>query len=102
MKVWVIGHPEAVEGFSLVGVDGIATESAEAVHKALDKVLSIEEVGIVLITDDAAQLVRERIDKLKNRVGLPLILEVPDPNGMGPERMTLAELANQAIGIRRD
>ncbi len=102
MKIWVIGHPEAVEGFSLVGVDGIAAETAEAVNQALDRVLSTEGVGIVMITDDSAQLVRERIDRLKNRVGLPLFLEVPDPNGMDPERMSLAELANQAIGIRRD
>jgi vacuolar-type H+-ATPase subunit F/Vma7 len=101
MKVWVIGHPEAVQGFSLVGVDGIVATTVESMNQALDAALANSEIGIILVTDDSAELVRDRIDQLKRRVETPIILEIPDPNGMNAERMTLTEVADQAIGIRR-
>lgn len=36
MKILVIGHPEAVLGYSLVGVEGKAVTSAEETSLALD------------------------------------------------------------------
>jgi V/A-type H+-transporting ATPase subunit F len=101
MKVWVIGHPEAIQGFSLVGVHGIIAETMQSMNLALDAALADKDAGIVLVTDDSAELVRDRIDQLKQRAETPIFLEIPDPNGMNPERMTLTEVANQAIGIRR-
>jgi vacuolar-type H+-ATPase subunit F/Vma7 len=37
MKVMIIGHPQAVLGFSLVGVQGLAAIIAAEVNEALDK-----------------------------------------------------------------
>jgi vacuolar-type H+-ATPase subunit F/Vma7 len=101
MRVVVIGHLEAVLGFSLVGVQGYIAEDAESMNQAVDLVLGDGRTGIVLVTDDAAELIRERIDQLKSRYDPPIFIEVPDPNGMNPERMTLTEVANQAIGIHK-
>lgn len=101
MKIWVIGHPEAVQGFALVGVQGVVAETVESMNIALDAALADKDAGIILVTDDSAELVRERIDRLKQSIETPIFLEIPDPNGMNPERMTLTEVANQAIGIHR-
>lgn len=101
MRVVVIGHLEAVLGFSLVGVQGYIAEDAESMNQAVDLVLSDGRTGIVLVTDDAAELIRERINQLKSRYDPPIFIEVPDPNGMNPERMTLTEVADQAIGIHK-
>lgn len=101
MKIWVIGHPEAVQGFSLVGINGVIAETRESMNIALDEALANKDVGIVLVTDDSAELVRNRIDQLKESVETPIFLEIPDPNGMNPERMTLTQVANRAIGIQR-
>jgi vacuolar-type H+-ATPase subunit F/Vma7 len=101
MRVVVIGHLEAVLGFSLVGVQGYIAEDAESMNQAVDLVLSDGRTGIVLVTDYAAELIRERIDQLKSRYDPPIFIEVPDPNGMNPERMTLTEVADQAIGIHK-
>jgi len=40
MKVLVIGHQEAVLGFSLVGVEGRVVSSAAEVNQALDEAFS--------------------------------------------------------------
>lgn len=101
MKVWVIGHPEAVLGFALVGVHGIEADSAESVQRALDKVLDNPELGMVLITDDCSALVPERMTQLKSRVEAPIFLEIPSPKGMSPERKSFSTLVEQAIGIRK-
>jgi vacuolar-type H+-ATPase subunit F/Vma7 len=50
MKILVIGHPEAVLGFSLVGVHGQTATSAEEANQALDSALASSDVGIILVT----------------------------------------------------
>ena len=101
MRVVIIGHPEAVQGFSLVGVQGYVAVDAESMDRAVDLVLADGQTGIVLVTDDSAELIRERIDQLKSRYDPPIFIEIPDPNGMNPERKTLTEVAEQAIGIHK-
>jgi vacuolar-type H+-ATPase subunit F/Vma7 len=99
MKILVIGHPEAVQGFALVGVHGIVAASAEAVHDALDRALALGDVGIILITDDAAKLASQRVALLKRRSEIPILLEIPGPDGMDPDRASLSEVVQRAIGI---
>lgn len=101
MKVWVIGHPEAVQGFALVGVQGVIAETADAMHKALDEALLRSDLGVVLVTDYSATLVRERFDQLSLRIDPPIFLEIPGPDGPDPKRMSLTAIAEQAIGIHR-
>lgn len=101
MKVWVIGHPEAVQGFALVGVHGVVAESTDGMHKALDDALTNKDLGIVLVTDISANLVRERFKSLSLRVDPPIFIEIPGPNGPCPGFVALKEIANQAIGVSR-
>ena len=81
MKVLVIGHPEAVLGFSLAGVHGRAVSTAEEANQALDEALANKENGIVLVTQDVAQLVKARVENLKLRSTIPLVVEIPGPAG---------------------
>jgi len=45
MKVLVIGHPDAVLGFSLAGVGGRVASTVEEVNQALDDVQAAKDVG---------------------------------------------------------
>lgn len=101
MKVWVIGHPEAVQGFALVGVFGIIAESVESVNQALDRAQAEIDIGIVLVTTKATKLAHERMDQLRRHSGTPIFLEIPDPDGMDPTSTSLTDVVNQAIGINR-
>ena len=100
MKVRVIGHPEAVLGFSLVGVQGVAATSADEINQALDEALADHEVGIVLVTQDMARLIEARMDHLKLRSTVPLIVEIPGPEGVSPDQPSLSDVVLWAIGVK--
>jgi V/A-type H+-transporting ATPase subunit F len=100
MKVLVIGHPDAVLGFSLVGIRGKVASSALQVNQALDEALATSGVGIVLVTNDAARLAKARVNQLKLRSNTPLVVEIPGPEGVQPGELSLNEVVFRAIGIK--
>ena len=100
MKVLVIGHPEAVLGFSLAGVSGRVATNAAEVNQALDDVQSSKDVGIVLVTQDVAQLIPARMEHLKLRSTIPLVVEIPAQGGVPEGQESLGEIVLRAIGIR--
>jgi V/A-type H+-transporting ATPase subunit F len=100
MKVLVIGHPEAVLGFSLAGVHGRAVTTAEEADKALDEALASKENGIVLVTQDVAQMVQARVEHLKLRSTIPLVVEIPSPAGVPEDTPSLSDIVLKAIGIK--
>ncbi len=100
MKVVVVGHPEAVLGFSLAGVGGRPVQNAEQANAALDEVLAAKDVGIVLVTQDVARMVQPRMDDLKLHSTVPLIVEIPGPQGVDPNEPALGEMVLRAIGIK--
>ena len=100
MKVLVIGHPEAVLGFSLAGVSGRVATTAEEVNQALDEAQASKDIGIVLVTQDVAQLIPSRMERLKLRSTVPLVVEIPS-QGVDPEgQESLGDIVLRAIGIR--
>jgi V/A-type H+/Na+-transporting ATPase subunit F len=100
MKILVIGSHEAVLGFSLVGVRGTAVSTASEADQALDEALSTTDTGIILVTEDVAELISARMDHLKLRSTVPLVVEIPGPEGVRPDRPSLNEMVLSAIGVR--
>jgi|WetSurMetagenome_2_1015567.scaffolds.fasta_scaffold751917_2 V/A-type H+/Na+-transporting ATPase subunit F len=100
MQMLVIGHPDAVLGFSLAGVGGRVARSAADTHQALDEALATTGIGIILVTDDVAALVRTRMDQLKMHSTVPLVVEIPAPPGARPTTPPLSEVVKRAIGIK--
>lgn len=100
MKILVIGSQEAVLGFSLVGVRGTAVSTASEADEALDEALSTSDIGIILVTEDVAELIEARMEQLKLRSTVPLVVEIPGPEGVRPDRPSLNEMVLRAIGVR--
>jgi V/A-type H+/Na+-transporting ATPase subunit F len=100
MKVQVIGHPEAVLGFSLAGVGGRVARTAEEVNQALDEAQASKDVGIVLVTQDVAELIPARMERLKLRSTVPLVVEIPAQGGVPEGQESLGDIVLRAIGIR--
>ena len=100
MRMMVVGHRDAVLGFSLAGVPGLIATTAREVDQALDDALAIPDVGIVLVTDDVGCLIEGRMDRLRLRSTVPLFIEIPGPVGVRPDRPSLSEIIRRAIGIR--
>ncbi|HET59605.1 MAG TPA: Vacuolar H+transporting two-sector ATPase F subunit [Chloroflexi bacterium] len=100
MKIRVIGNSEAVQGFALVGIQGEITATADEANAAIDHALAMENIGIVLITEDAAVLIQARIDQLKFQSEIPLVVVIPAPNPVSSKQESLNEIIERAIGIK--
>jgi V/A-type H+-transporting ATPase subunit F len=100
MKILVIGNQEAVLGFSLTGVQGQVVVTMQETNQALDSALSNSEVGIVLVTQDLAKLIQPRMDQLQLRSTIPLVVEIPGPEGVSPDQPTLSDVVLRAIGVK--
>lgn len=100
MELLVIGSPPAVWGFALAGVPGQIVETVEALTVALDQALSRSDLGIILITEDVADLDRARIAYLIAQSEIPLLVEIPGPAGPSPDRPSIQELLHRTIGVK--
>jgi V/A-type H+-transporting ATPase subunit F len=100
MKLLVLGNQDAVWGFALAGVHGQIVTTGEELQRVLDRILADEEVGVVLITEDVADLARQRVDTLKVRSTIPLVVEIPGPEGPSPDRPPLSEMIRRTIGVK--
>ncbi len=99
MKYFVIGDEDTVLGLGMVGVQGRVVRDTDGTKQAFQKALSDKEVGIVIITERAADFIRPIVDKYIFTQNFPLIIEIPDRRGNLPGRKSIREMVNAAIGI---
>lgn len=100
MEYFVIGDDDTVLGFQLAGIKGEVVHTPEETDALFTRVLSDSEIGIVVITEKCADLIRTRLDDYLFSKDFPLILEIPDRNGQDSNRPSLKQLINTAIGIK--
>lgn len=98
--MYIIGSPDAVRGFALVGVRGQAVATVEELARALDRALADKSLSIVLVTTDVADLDRERVDRLIVRSASPLVVEIPGPRSADADRASVQEIIRRTIGIK--
>ena len=100
MRYFIIGDEDAVLGFGLVGVEGKVVQSATQAGEAFDAVLEQSDIGIIIITERVADLIRPRVDRFIFTSSFPLIVEIPDRQGPLSGKPEIREMVNQAIGIK--
>ena len=71
MKYYVIGDEDAVLGFGMVGVRGRRARNASEAAEAFREALSDREIGIILITERIAELIRPQVDRYVFSEGFP-------------------------------
>ena len=100
MKYFIIGDEDAVLGFGMVGVSGTTVKNREEAEQAFRNALDDKDIGIVIITERIADLMREQVDQYIFTRQFPLILEIPDRQGRMEGKPGLREMVNSAIGIK--
>ncbi len=100
MKYFVIGDEDTVIGFGLSGVQGKIVQNSEEASRVFHDVLKQGEIGIIIITEKIADMIRAEVDAFMFSEQFPLLVEIPDRNGHMPGRPALRELAAKAIGIK--
>ncbi|MEO0294148.1 MAG: V-type ATP synthase subunit F [candidate division WOR-3 bacterium] len=99
MKIKVIGDEFACIGFALLGVSTVSVEDKESVEKEFEKALKEDDLGIILITENEAELIRDKITKQKTKGQLPLVVEIPGRSGW-KERGKALELFKKVLMIK--
>lgn len=98
MRYFVIGDEDTVLGFSLVGTRGMVASNREEADAALRSALENRDYGIIIITMDVADMIREEVDRYMFSETFPLIVEIPNKATGGVSR-DLKALVNEAIGV---
>lgn len=100
MKITVIADEDTVIGFAFAGIRGIVVTTREEARQAFDQVTHTADMGIVLMTERIAQMIREPVDKWIIGGGQPLVVEIPDRQGPLENRRTPHEFVKSAIGVK--
>jgi V/A-type H+-transporting ATPase subunit F len=100
MRYFAIGDEDAVLGFGLVGVAGAVVQSANQAREAFSSAMEQSDIGIVIITERIADLIRPQVDQFIFTRNFPLIVEIPDRRGPLSGKPGIREMVNQAIGIK--
>ena len=99
MEFFAIGDRETVLGLRLTGVDGCVVNDRISAHEALEAAVKRMGIGVVLITEKIAALIRDEVDERTYGAGFPLVLEIPDGSGPAATRLKLEDAVRKAIGI---
>ncbi|MCH5295149.1 MAG: V-type ATP synthase subunit F [Treponema sp.] len=108
MEYFVIGERELVLGFMLAGVKGTPVsnrqEALEAFNAMTGQNKEILASGslpkILILTEDAADMLAPEIQAWQMTGKSPLIVEVPGLHGHIEGRRTLTDAIREAIGIK--
>jgi len=100
MRYFIIGDEDAVLGFGLVGVEGRDVQNTEQAQEAFTTALEQSDIGIIIITERVADLIRPQVDRFIFTRNFPLIVEIPDRLGPLEGKPGIREMVNQAIGIK--
>ncbi|MBN1696378.1 MAG: V-type ATP synthase subunit F [Spirochaetales bacterium] len=100
MKYFVIGDEDTVLGFGMVGVRGAVVTNGREAEDAFNEALKETDVGIVIITERIAELIRPLVDRYLFTEKFPLIVEIQDRKGPVAGKPGIREMVNMAIGIK--
>lgn len=99
MKIFAIGDEYTVLGLSLGGIRGKCVVTRKEALEALEHATSDPEIGIVLVSEDVAAMIREEIDAKLFGLRFPLVLEIPGIKGASAERLDIRQVIRKAVGI---
>jgi len=98
MEIVVIGDQHTLTGFRLAGVR--STYDTEAGRENLQKILTDETVGVLIVTERFAEDNRRAVDEHQSsKRRTPIVVEIPDVSGPIERHIDpIRELIKRAIG----
>jgi len=81
MQIRLIGDARDVTGFALAGLDGVECRTRDEVAAALGESARDPAAAIVLVSDEAAALAPEELERFRRRVDAPIVVLLPPAQG---------------------
>jgi V/A-type H+/Na+-transporting ATPase subunit F len=98
MKVVAVGGKAFVTGFVLAGVSGEYAPSPGAAFDIIDRLAKDPGVGLIMVSDDVAKPISDRLTALRAKKAIPLIYEVPGP-GSKKEKVEYRAMLRAILGV---
>ena len=101
MKFFLISDKEETyTGMRLSGVDGVVVRTAEEAKAAIETVLKNPDIGMLLITENLANLCEALVQDIKLNRTIPLVATLPDRHGTRRAKDSITRTVRDAIGIK--
>ncbi len=101
MKFYLIcDDPDTLTGFRLAGVEGEVVHDRDSAEKAMNNALLMEDVAVLLISENVADMDRQRVDEMRVDVLRPIISVIPGPDSKGGLHDSVKRLITETIGVK--
>ena len=98
MRVVAIGSRGFVAGFELAGMDGVRVENSDQALARITENLTKPDVALILVSDDVAGPIHERLTEIRTERPMPLIYEIPAP-GSKKEKVEYRAMLKSILGV---
>ena len=98
MKVVAVGGKAFVTGFVLSGVSGEYVSTPAAALEKVEALSRDPTVGLVMVSDEVAKPIQDRLTALRSKNAIPLIYEVPGP-GSKKEKVEYRAMLRAILGV---
>ena len=98
MRIIALGSRSFVTAFRLAGVEGLELKNSEELYKKILELIQGKDVGLIMVSDEMARDIRDKINEIKAKYPVPLIYEVPAP-GSKIERLDYREIVKKILGF---
>lgn len=100
MKSFLISdNKDTWVGMKLAGIDGTIVHTREEVLHAVRNAMKDDEIGLLILTEKAADQVREEFKELKLKCKKPLLIEIPDRHGSSRPDNMITNYIRDSVGI---
>lgn len=93
-------NTDTIVGMRLAGISGVMAKTKAEAEKALLDAVKMQDVAIVLITENLVKLCEETVYDLKMKCHKPLIVEIPDSKSEGRRKDSITRYIREAIGLK--
>ena len=101
MKAFLISdNHDTLVLMRLAGIPGVIAHGRDETTEAVDKALKDRDLAIIVITELAAESIPEKVQSLRKRDSLPLLVEIPDRHGSRRDADFLSRYVREAIGVK--
>ena len=100
MDFYVVADADTVQGFRYAGIGGVTVSDERQAAAELERLAADRAELIIITTEQVAEGVREIVDAIRFGEELPLIVEIPGPEGHAPGTPSLLNMIRQAVGIQ--
>ncbi|SKA90530.1 V/A-type H+-transporting ATPase subunit F [Caloramator quimbayensis] len=101
MNIYLISdNRDTLVGMRLAGIKGLITSDKKEAEKLLDSLIKDKDIMIIIITEKLAEAMRDKINNIKQKMKLPLIVEIPDRHGSIKDEDYITGYVRDSIGIK--